>query len=61
MDRLARAVTELLAPPNLAVGQGLLVGWHSAPGPAGLGWGLFAATVCGLFPYGVVTAGVRRR
>lgn len=61
MDRLARAVTELLAPPNLAVGQGLLVGWHSAPGPAGLGWGLFAATVCGLIPYGVVTAGVRRR
>jgi len=57
---LARAVTELLAPASLAVGQLLLVGWHSAPGPAGLGWGLLAATFCGLLPYGIVIAGVRR-
>jgi membrane-associated phospholipid phosphatase len=58
---LARAVTELLAPANLAVGQLLLVGWHSSPGPTGLGWGLLAATFCGLLPYGIVIAGVRRR
>jgi membrane-associated phospholipid phosphatase len=58
---LARAVTELLAPANLAVAQLLLVGWHSSPGPAGLGWGLVAATFCGLLPYGIVIAGVRRR
>ena len=58
---LARAVTELLAPANLAVGQLLLVGWHSTPGPTGLGWGLLAATFCGLIPYGIVIAGVRRR
>jgi len=58
---LARAVTELLAPANLAVGQLLLVGWHSSPGSAGLGWGLLAATFCGLVPYGVVIAGVHRR
>lgn len=58
---LARAVTELLAPANLAVGQLLLVGWHSTPGPAGLGWGLLAATFCGLLPYGIVIGGVRRR
>jgi membrane-associated phospholipid phosphatase len=58
---LARAITELLAPANLAVGQLLLVGWHSAPGSAGLGWGLLAATFCGLLPYGIVIAGVRRR
>src|SRR5512132_622885 len=58
---LARAVTELLAPVNLAVAQLLLVGWDSTPGPAGLGWGLLAATFCGLFPYGLVIAGVRRR
>jgi hypothetical protein len=58
---LARAVTELLAPANLAVGQLLLVGWHSTAGPAGLAWGLLAATFCGLVPYGVVIAGVRRR
>jgi hypothetical protein len=41
---LARAVTEALAPANLAVAQVLLIGWHSAPGVAGLGWGLLAAT-----------------
>lgn len=61
MDKLARAVTEVLAPANLAVSQLLLVGWHSAPGAAGLGWGLFAATMCGVIPYGIVVAGVRRR
>jgi len=58
---LARAVTELLAPANLAVGQLLLVGWHSTAGPAGLAWGLLAATFCGLVPYGIVIAGVHRR
>jgi membrane-associated phospholipid phosphatase len=58
---LARAVTELLAPANLAVAQLLLVGWHSSPGLAGLGWGLLTATFCGLIPYGIVIAGVRRR
>jgi membrane-associated phospholipid phosphatase len=58
---LARAVTELLAPANLAVAQLLLVSWHSRPGLAGLGWGLLTATFCGLIPYGIVIAGVRRR
>jgi membrane-associated phospholipid phosphatase len=65
MNRLrtgpARAVTELLAPANLAVAQLLAVGWHSTPSPAGLGWGLLAATFCGLLPYGIVFAGVRRQ
>jgi hypothetical protein len=58
---LARAVTELLAPANLAAVQLLLVGWHSVPGPAGLGQGLLAATFCSLLPYSIVIAGVRRR
>ncbi len=58
---LVRAVTEVLAPANLAVAQLLLVSWHSAPGPAGLGWGLLAATFCGLIPYGIVIAGVHYR
>ena len=57
---LARAVTELLAPANLAAAQLLAVGWHSTPGPVGLGWGLLAATFRGLLPYGIVLAGVRR-
>jgi hypothetical protein len=38
-NRLARAVTELLAPANLAVVQLLLVSWHSSPGLAALGLG----------------------
>jgi len=58
---LAHAVTELLAPANLAIAQLLLVGGHSTPGPAGLGWGLLAATFCGLIPYGIVIAGVHHR
>jgi membrane-associated phospholipid phosphatase len=58
---LAHAVTELLAPANLAIAQLLLVGWHSTPGPAGLAWGLLAATFCGLVPYGIVIAGVHHR
>jgi hypothetical protein len=60
-NRLARAVTELLAPANLAVAQLLLVSWHSSPGLAALGWGLLTATFCGLIPYGIVIAGVHRR
>jgi hypothetical protein len=58
---LARGVTELLAPAHLAVAQLLLVSWHRSPGLAGLGWGLLTATFCGLIPYGIVIAGVRRR
>jgi membrane-associated phospholipid phosphatase len=58
---LARGVTELLAPANLAVAQLLLVSWHSSPGLAGLGWGLLTATFCGLIPYGIVIVGVRGR
>jgi len=57
---LARAVTELLAPANLAVAQLLLVSWHSSPGLTGLSWGLLTATFCGLIPYGIVVVGVRR-
>jgi membrane-associated phospholipid phosphatase len=58
---LARAVTEILAPPNLAVAQLLLVSWYSSPRLAALGWGLLTATFCGLIPYGIVIAGVHRR
>jgi hypothetical protein len=60
-NRLARAVTDLLAPTDLAVMQLLLVSWHSSPGLAALGWGLLTATFCGMIPYGIVIAGVRRR
>ena len=58
--RLARAVTEVLAPTNVAAAQVLLVSWDSAPGLAGLAWGLLTATFCGLLPAGIVLVGVRR-
>ena len=54
-------MTEILAPANLAVAQLLMVSWHSSPGLAGLGWGVLTATFCGLIPYGIVIAGVKRR
>ncbi|WP_103503431.1 hypothetical protein [Streptomyces sp. SM14] len=38
----------------------LLVGWHSAGGYVGLGWGLLAAFFCGLVPTAVVRIGMRR-
>jgi hypothetical protein len=47
-------VTDILAPANLAVSQLLMVSWNSAPGLAGLGWGVLTATFCGLIPYGIV-------
>jgi membrane-associated phospholipid phosphatase len=37
------------------------VSWYSAPGLAGLGWGVLTATFCGLIPYAIVIAGVHRR
>ena len=58
---LARVVTDILAPANLAVAQLLMVSWSSAPGLAGLGWGALTATFCGLIPYAIVIAGVYRR
>jgi hypothetical protein len=42
---LARALTELLAPANLAVGQLLVVGWRSAAGPFGPALTLAVPTV----------------
>jgi membrane-associated phospholipid phosphatase len=57
---VARFVTEVLAPVNLAVGLLLVVGWHSAPSLAGLGWGLLAAMFCGLIPTAIIVHGARR-
>jgi membrane-associated phospholipid phosphatase len=58
---LARVVTDILAPANLAVAQLLMVSWNSAPGLAGLGWGVLTATFCGLIPFAIVIAGVHGR
>lgn len=55
--RLARAVTEVLAPPCLGAVTLLLLGWH-ATGSAGLVDGAVAALFVTGIPYAVVVAGV---
>lgn len=59
--RLARAVTEALAPANLVVGLLILVAWHSAESTAArLAWGLAAATFAGILPLGFLLLGARQ-
>ncbi|MBO9554867.1 phosphatidic acid phosphatase [Cellulomonas sp.] len=55
--RLARAVTEVLAPPCLGAATLLLLGWN-ATGSAGLVDGAVAALFVTGIPYAVVIAGV---
>ena len=59
--RIARLVTDVLAPGNILIGLLLVVGWRAAGGIGGLAWGVVAALVCGALPLGVVLFGVRRR
>lgn len=59
--RLARAVTEALAPANLVVGLLILVAWHSADSTAArLVWGLAAATFAGVLPLAFLLLGARQ-
>ncbi len=59
--RLARAVTESLAPANLVVGLLLLVAWHSAGSTAArLAWGLAAAAFAGVMPLAFLLLGARQ-
>lgn len=59
--RLARAVTEVLAPANLVVGLLVLVAWHSASSTAArLAWGLGAAVFAGGLPLAYLVRGARR-
>ncbi len=58
--RWARVVTEVLAPAHLVIALPPLVGWRAtAPGLAGLLWGVAAAVCCGVIPYAFILAGVR--
>src|SRR5689334_14124856 len=59
--RLARLVTEVLAPaPTVAVLL-LLVAWHSAPSAAdAVRWGILAALFASLVPFLYIVRGVRR-
>ena len=59
--RLARLVTEILAPaPTVAVLL-LLVAWHSAPSAADAArWGILAALFASFVPFMYIVRGVRR-
>lgn len=59
--RLARLVTEVLAPANLVIGLLVLVAWHSAEStPARLAWGLGAAGFAGVLPLLYLLRGARQ-
>lgn len=60
-DRLARLVTEVLAPANLVIGLLILVAWHSASNTIGkVGWGLGAALFAGVLPLAYLVRGARQ-
>ncbi len=60
MRRLARAVTEMLAPAVLIAVLLVLLGWHSSGyQPRGLLWGLCAGTFESLIPFAYIVRGVR--
>lgn len=59
-EKVARVITDVLAPANLVIGLLLVVGWHSTHGWRGLGWGLLAALFCGAIPLGIILLGVKR-
>ena len=60
-QRLARVVTEVLAPAPLAAVLVLVVAWRSAPTLAqGVAWGIVAVVFGSLFPMLFVLRGVRR-
>jgi membrane-associated phospholipid phosphatase len=58
--RLARAVTELLAPAVLVAVLLLVMGWHSAHWTAkGLLWGVLASLFASVLPFGYILRRVR--
>lgn len=59
--RLARVVTEVLAPTPVVAVLLLVIAWHAAPTPAGLAWGLLTALFASALPFLYVLRGVRRQ
>lgn len=59
--RLARLITEMLAPAPVAGSLLLVVALHSTRTAAGLWWGLLAAFFAVLLPFLYLLRGVRRR
>ncbi len=61
-ERLARLVTEILAPAPTIVVLSLIVAWQSTPTAAeALKWGLLAALFASVLPFAFILLGVRRR
>jgi hypothetical protein len=59
--RLARAVTEVLAPAVWAAAMPVLIAVHATGSPrTGLAWGALAAVFSAAIPYGVIRLGVHR-
>jgi hypothetical protein len=59
--RLARLVTEILAPAPTAAALLLIVAWESAPTAAeAVCWGLLAALLASVIPFLYIVRGVRR-
>lgn len=58
--RLARTVTDTLAPAYLVIAILLIIGWHSTGSLEGLAWGLLAALFCGGIPFAIILFGVKR-
>jgi hypothetical protein len=60
-QRLARLVTEVLAPAPVIAVLLLAIAWHSTPTPRGaLKWALLAIAFCSLLPMLYILRGVRR-
>lgn len=59
-EKVARLITDVLAPLNLVISLLLLIGRHSTGSVTGVGWGLLAALFCGGIPLGILILGVRR-
>ncbi|GGZ92809.1 phosphatase PAP2 family protein [Streptomyces bluensis] len=59
-SRMARLITDTLAPANLVIAILLIIGWHSTSSVTGLGWGMLAALFCGGVPFAVIILGVKR-
>jgi membrane-associated phospholipid phosphatase len=59
--RLARLVSERLAPPPIIAVLALVVAWASSPTPAmAVLWGGIAAVFASVLPYAIILRGVRR-
>jgi hypothetical protein len=58
----AKTVTDVLSPAHFVIALPPVIGWHAtAPGLAGLHWGLFCSALAGGVPYAFVAQAVVRR